>query len=55
MVEVVPGTGWVDAGGEYISTVVEVRENGTIEVVIVGRVVHGSGKTVHGHGDGPEK
>ena len=49
------GTGWMDARGEYISTIVEARETRTVEVVVVGRVVLGSGKTVHGHGDGLDK
>ena len=56
MVEVVlERGGWTR--GENISAplFVEARGTGTVELVLIERAVLGSGKSVHGHGDGLEK
>ena len=47
----VDGGRWMEAG-EYFSAGRKVLEAGTVEVVVVGRVILGSDRAVHGHGGG---
>ena len=39
-----------DGGGGVINALLWTREAGTVETVVLGRIISGGGRTVHGYG-----